>query len=156
SRSDLESALSACAQTMLATCDPTGAGLADVDAAAPLPQNVASMGAEVEKRPDVQAAKLESAAAESDAILAGRRILPDPSLRIGYYRDQTQLAPLGGSTSTPNWMNLTLTVPLPIFDRGQHDSAKARAHALEARHLADGIVATARSDFAGLISRKGF
>jgi cobalt-zinc-cadmium efflux system outer membrane protein len=136
---------------MLATCEVGSAGIADVDAAAPLPAGVAGMGGDIEKRPDVQAAKLEGAAAESDAVLAGRRAIPDPSLRLGYYHDFTQLPP-----STPNSLQLTLTIPLPIFDHGQHDAAKARAHALEQRHVASGIVAGARSDFAGLISRRGF
>ena len=141
---------------MLATCELGSAGIADVDAAAPVPAGVAAMGAEIEKRPDVLAARLEGAAAESDAVLASRRAIPDPSVRIGYLRDQTQVAPLTPSGSTANSIQLTLTIPLPIFDHGQHDSAKARFHALEQRHVAEGILAGARADFAGLVSRKVF
>jgi cobalt-zinc-cadmium efflux system outer membrane protein len=153
SRSDLESALATCTTTMLAPCEPGAAQIGDVDAAAPLPPGVAGMGGEIEKRPDVLAAKLEGAAAERDAVLAGRRAIPDPSLRFGYNRDNTQQpVPM----FTPNSFQLTVTVPLPLFDHGQHDSAKARAHALEQRHVADGIVTGAHRDFAGLVSRKAF
>jgi cobalt-zinc-cadmium efflux system outer membrane protein len=141
---------------MLAPCDASSAGLADVDAAAPVPAGVAGMEGDIPKRPDVEAAKLEGAAAERDAVLYGRRAIPDPSLRIGYLRDQTQVAPLQGPGSTANSINLTLTIPLPLFDHGQHDSAKARAHALEQRYVVQGLVAGANSDFRSLISRKGF
>lgn len=151
SRSDLESALSACSSAMLAQCDAQSAQLADVDAAAPLPPNVAALAGDIDKRPDVAAARLEGNAAEKDAVLAERRAIPDPSVRVGFTHDQYEV---GGSQ--PNSFQVTLTVPLPIFDHGQHDAAKARAHAMEQRHLANGLANSARSDFAGLLSRKGF
>ncbi len=152
SRSDLESALATCGTTMLAPCDAGSAGLADVDAAAPLPAGVAAMGGDIDKRPDVLAARLEGAAAERDSVLAGRRAIPDPSVRLGYYRDNTQV----GMGYSQNSIQLTLTIPLPLFDHGQHDAAKARFHALEQRHVADGLITGARSDFAGLLHRKAF
>ncbi len=92
-------------------------------------------------------------------MLAGRRALPDPSVRLGYYRDNNTQLGMGGmvmSGFSPNSFQITVTVPLPIFDRGQHDAAKARYHALEQHHVAEGLVAGARSDFAGLVSRKAF
>ncbi|APR81873.1 Heavy metal RND efflux outer membrane protein, CzcC family protein [Minicystis rosea] len=150
-RADLEAALSTCAGIMLAPCDAAAAQIADVDAAAPLPAQVAAMSDEIDKRPDVQAARLEGAAAEKDAVLAERRAIPDPSLRVGFTHDN-YLA--GGSQ--PNTFQITLTVPLPIFDHGQHDAAKARARALEQRYVANGLAAVAQRDFAGLLSRKAF
>jgi cobalt-zinc-cadmium efflux system outer membrane protein len=159
SRADLDSALAACGQIMLAPCEVGSANLADVDAAAPVPANFAGMGGEIDKRPDVLAARLESAAAERDAVLAGRRAIPDPTVRLGYLRDNTQLNPMTGMViqgTSANSFQLTLTVPLPIFDHGQHDAAKARFHALEQRHVADGLITGARSDFAGLLHRKAF
>ncbi|MFT3767330.1 MAG: TolC family protein [Minicystis sp.] len=150
-RADLESALSACAAVMLAPCDAASAQIADVDAAAPLPPQIAAMSADIDKRPDVRAARLEGAAAEKDAVLAERRAIPDPSVRVGFTHDNYQA---GGAQ--PNAFQVTLTVPLPIFDHGQHDAAKARAHALEQKHLANGLASGALRDFAGLLSRKAF
>jgi cobalt-zinc-cadmium efflux system outer membrane protein len=150
-RSDLDGALSTCAAIMLAPCEIGGAGIGDVDGAAALPAQIGALGGDVEKRPDVQAARLESAAAEKDAVLAERRAIPDPSVRVGFTHD-TYLA--GGGQ--PNAFQVTVTVPLPLFDHGQHDAAKARAKALEQRYLASGIVSSARGDFTGLLNRKAF
>jgi cobalt-zinc-cadmium efflux system outer membrane protein len=150
-RADLESAISACTAVMLSPCDAAGSQIGDVDAAAPVPAQLAAAQADLDKRPDVKAARLESQAAEKDAVLAERRAIPDPSVRVGYTRD-TYTA--GGGQ--PNTLQVTVTIPLPIFDHGQHDAAKARAKALEQTHLANGMVNAARSDLAGLLTRKAF
>jgi cobalt-zinc-cadmium efflux system outer membrane protein len=148
---DLDGALATCSALMRAPCDAASAQIDDVDAAAPVPAQVAAMAGDVEKRPDVQAAKLEAAASEKDAVLAERRAIPDPSVRVGFTHDTYEAG--GGQ---PNSFQVTLTVPLPIFDHGQHDAAKARAKALEQKALANGIVAGAQGDLAGLLQRKAF
>lgn len=147
-RADLDGALSTCAALMAAPCDAGSAGIADIDAAAPLP---AAINADLERRPDVQAARLEGAASEKDAVLAERRAIPDPSVRVGFVHDMYLI---GGSQ--PNTLAVTLTVPIPLFDHGQHDAARARARAVEQRHLAGALLSGARSDLSGLLSRKAF
>ena len=151
SRSDLASALAACQTALLAPCDAGAAELTDVDEAAPLPASVTSMVDAIEKRPDVQAVRLEGEAAKKDALLAERRAIPDPNVRVGFTHDNYYL---GGNQ--PNSFQVTLTVPLPIFDHGQHDAAKARARALEQHHLAEAMISGARGDFSTLLSRKAF
>jgi cobalt-zinc-cadmium efflux system outer membrane protein len=150
-RGDLEGALAACAAVMHAPCDAGSAQIGDVDAAAPVPANVTAMAGELEKRPDIQATRLEGSAAEKDAVLAERRAIPDPSVRVGLTHD-SYLA--GGGQ--PNAFQVTLTVPLPLFDHGQHDAAKARAHALEQRRLADAKITGAQGDLASLLAKKAF
>lgn len=146
-RADLDAALSACSAVMLSPCDAAGTQIGDLDAAAPVPAQVADL----ESRPDVKAARLEGRAAEKDAVLAERRAIPDPSVRVGYTHD-TYL--VGGGQ--PNSFLVTVTIPLPLFDHGQHDAAKARAKAMEQKHLADGMVNAARSELAGLLTRQAF
>ena len=150
-RSDLLGALAACQAALLAPCDAASAELADVDSAAPIPAAVAAMTDAIEKRPDVQAVRLEEEAAKKDAVLAERRAIPDPNVRVGFTHDSYYL---GGNQ--PNSFQITLTLPLPIFDHGQHDAAKARARALEQHHLALGMISAARGDFSTLLSRKAF
>lgn len=151
SRSDLAGALALCAAALRAGCEIPSGNIQDVDAAAPLPAGLGARLGGIENRPDIQAARLEGAAAEHDAILAGRKAIPDPSIRIGFVHD-TYLA--GGAQ--PNALQITVTVPLPIFDHGQHDAAKARAHVAEQRHIVEGMMNGARGDYRGLLDRKVF
>jgi cobalt-zinc-cadmium efflux system outer membrane protein len=149
SRADYQGALAACQSLLQAPCEVGAAGVADVDAAAALPPGVGA--AELQRRPDVEAARLEGDASEQDAVLARRKAIPDPTFRLGYYRDNT----LGMGTS-PNTLQLSVSIPLPLFDRGQHAEAHARARVVEQRHLGAALVAAAEGNLAALLARKSF
>jgi cobalt-zinc-cadmium efflux system outer membrane protein len=136
SRSDFDGSLASCQAVLHAPCDARGAEIADLEAAAPLPAGIAALAPDIDKRPDVQVARLESAAAEQDAVLARRKAIPDPSFRLGYFRDNTQ--------PQPNTLQVGVTIPLPLYDHGQHDAAKANARALEQRRIAEGLTIAAR------------
>ena len=77
--------------------------------------------------------------ARAYATLADRRVIPDPTLRFGYVRDQFVV-----SGNQNNSLFVGLSVPLPVFDRGQVDSRaaaiaassadRARSRAIEIAH----------------------
>lgn len=146
-RAELTAAIAACNAALYGTCDPTSVTPADIDASAPLPPSPPA-GA-VEKRPDVIAARLEASAAEQDAILARRRVIPDPSVRIGYTRDQLVVA-----GSQPNLLSIGISIPLPIFDQGRYDAARALARASEQRFVARAVVVGAEANLSGLLAKE--
>ena len=114
-----------CSALLLAPCstdaidDPRA-----LDAGAPVPDVVATTDSMIEHRPARDAARLEANALGADATLAARRAIPDPTLGIGYTYDNLTIA--GNQRQT---LMLSLTLPLPVFDRGTHDAASARASA---------------------------
>jgi cobalt-zinc-cadmium efflux system outer membrane protein len=72
-------------------------------------------------RPDLKAA--EKARQHAEVALAGARrdALPDPTLGIAYTHDDFTV-----SGDNPNTLALTLSLPLPIFDRNQGGIGRAR------------------------------
>jgi cobalt-zinc-cadmium efflux system outer membrane protein len=151
SRAELEGALAQCGATLFAVCDLPGATLADVDHAAPLPSPLPRLEDLLEGRSDVQALALERDAARQEALLASRRALPDPAIRIGYTRDNLLISGDQGNT-----LSFGVVLPLPIFDRGQHDSEKARARAVELEWTREAAIRAAAADFEELASRRAF
>lgn len=151
SRSEYIGALAACEGVLYAPCDATVDDAAALDAAAPLPSTLPEPAASIARRPDIEAAQLESAAAQQDAVLARRRAIPDPTVRIGYTRDNNLV-----SGAQPSTLTLSVSVPLALFDHGQHDAAKATARAAEQRYLAAALSAGAQATYGGLIDHRAF
>jgi cobalt-zinc-cadmium efflux system outer membrane protein len=94
----------------------------------------------IEARPDRVASRLESQALGEDAHLASNRVIPDPTIGAAYEADNFQ-GDLGQQ------FIFSVGIPLPFFDRGNHDAAAARAtaHAIAAEdeyevHEAHGLV----------------
>jgi len=79
-------------------------------------------------RPDLQALDAMAHAAEAAARGADALRVPDPTVRLGYIRDQATSA-----GNQPNTLALSLSLPLTLLDHGQADSAEAGARAREAR-----------------------
>jgi cobalt-zinc-cadmium efflux system outer membrane protein len=73
--------------------------------------------------------------------LAHRRWIPDPSLRVGYLRDQFVI-----SGNQPNSLFVGLTLPLPFLDHGQADAQAARAQAASAREARTLLLAQAQRE----------
>ncbi len=125
---DVVVALSTCAATLYAPCSPDGLdGLEDpavLDAGAPLPSTLPLAGAAIEARPARVAQKLEIEALGWDATLAHNRRIPDPTLGVGYTLDNLTI-----SGDQHQSLLFTVGIPLPVFDRGTHDEAAARANA---------------------------
>jgi cobalt-zinc-cadmium efflux system outer membrane protein len=151
SRSDFEGALASCRGVLLASCDSPGATLNDLEESAQLPERLGTAHDLLEHRADLQALNLERDAARQDAVLAGRRAIPDPAIRVGYTHDNLIV-----SGDQENTLSFGLVLPLPLFDHGQHDSAKALARADEIESTRAATLHSATADLEQLMSRREF
>jgi cobalt-zinc-cadmium efflux system outer membrane protein len=127
--SELAVATSACSAALYAACATDGIDdPAVLDAGAPLPAMLPAPGsaidAAIEGRPARLASRLEIEALGWDATLAHNRRIPDPTIGIGYTLDNLTV-----SGDQHQSLMFTIGIPLPIFDRGTHDEAAARATA---------------------------
>jgi len=119
--SDLRAALSACATTLGTPCEAfTNAA----DARQFLKQWIdgRSPVGSIEARPDVRALDARVQAAEAETRWAKAQSIPDPTVRLGYLRDQFVI-----SGNQLNSVNVSVSIPLPIFDHGQAEMMAARA-----------------------------
>ncbi len=130
-QADLDSAIATCDATLFAACSTAGLDEASLDAAAPVPAALPSVDQSIEARPSHQAQRLEHDALGQDAALADNRKLPDPTLGIAYEYDSF-------NGDLPQALAFSVSIPLPLFDRGNHDAqaARANAHAVEAQDRA--------------------
>ncbi len=148
-RTELGGALSDCRAVMEAPCttddvdDQTLATGGIVPAA--LPDPAASLTA----RPDLRSLDLNRLAAGEDATLARHRAIPDPTVGLVYTHDQFLV-----SGNLGNYLGVSVSVPLPVFDTGSHDAAKAEAKAGELREQARGVTLEARAAIDGLAERR--
>ncbi len=80
-------------------------------------------GGSMDARPDVRALDAAGRAAISESDFASAQAIPDPTLRLGYVYDQ-----FVASGNQAHSLNVSLALPLPIFDHGQalRDAAEAR------------------------------
>jgi cobalt-zinc-cadmium efflux system outer membrane protein len=131
-RARLTSELRACAEIAGSECQPFG----DPGRASTFLARIVASPAtlEPEGRPDVQSLLAQADSARAFGVLASRRAIPDPTLRVGYVRDQFVV-----SGNQPNSLFVGLSFALPLFDRGQADS-QAAAVAAEAADRARGQV----------------
>lgn len=149
--SDLREQQAICASLLFAACEPGDAGLDAVTALlqpvdTPLPPG---WDAQLGERPDVHALDAQQHAAEMEVELARRRRLPDPVLSAGYTRDRFVI-----SGNNPRTLAVGVSVPLPLFDRGQHDMARAAAEASEWHAAAAALTTRARVDAESLRDRE--
>ncbi len=150
-RAEYAAALADCAAALGAECELAGAREDDLSGAAQLDVTLSSASASrLEHRPDLQALEAERKAAERDAELARGRAIPDVTLRVGYTHDR-----FVASGDNRNTLTFGVALPLPVFDRGQHDSARALSRADELRDTRQALLRQSRADLAGLLSRKG-
>ena len=131
-RNRLAEALLACSRTVGLACEPFGppeaaAGFLAQRLSRPRPPP------EPEQRPDLRALEAQQRSARSALTLARRRWIPDPTVSAGYVYDQFLI-----SGNTLHSVGVNLSIPLPLFDRGQAEAlaasataeAAARTHAL--------------------------
>jgi cobalt-zinc-cadmium efflux system outer membrane protein len=91
-----------------------------------LPASIESALAALEQRPDLRVLAGKAKAADSDGRAAGLAHIPDVTVGVGpKWIDN-------GITREHGFM-VTLSVPLPVFDRGQAAQKRAAAKALSAR-----------------------
>lgn len=121
---ELAGAVATCSATLYARCAPEGLDAQALDAGAPLPPTLPETTAAVENRPARVAQKLEAAALADDAELANARKIPDPTFGAAYLLDNLLVA-----GNQHQQLVFSVAIPLPFFDRGNHDAAAARANA---------------------------
>jgi cobalt-zinc-cadmium efflux system outer membrane protein len=148
---DLDESLATCDSVLFAPCD---AGTADLDEVAGLLRAAPTAlppdwEARLADRPDLQALDAERLASAQDAELARNRRIPDPVLSVGYTRDRFLL-----SGDNPRTLAVGVTIPLPTFDRGQHDAARALAEGRELAETQAAETARARAAIDGLRRRE--
>ncbi|MFN8058950.1 MAG: TolC family protein [Vicinamibacterales bacterium] len=148
-RADAAAADADCQSAVFAVCDATGAD-------ASLPANVsldvppqAEWDTRLAERPDVRAFLLLEQSSGQDALLAEHRAIPDPTVSAGFTRDRLVI-----SGDQPRTLQVGVTLPLPVFDRGQHDAARARAAARELHEQGAGLLARARATLGALAERR--
>ena len=146
---DIAVALAACSATLFAECTVDGLDVASLDAAAAVPAELTDVARAVVERPAHQAQRLEAAALGQDAVLADHRKIPDPTIGLTYTYDNYQY-----SGSLPHSLSLSVGIPLPIFDRGNHDAAADRANARSIEVEEDATIRTELGAVEGL--RKQF
>jgi len=150
---DVAVAIAQCGSILRAHCSADDAiDAAALDAGAPIPSQLptsAGVDAAIDQRPARQAARLEAAALGADATLASRRAIPDITLGLGYTLDNLTIA--GNQHQT---LLFSVGIPLPLFDRGDHDAAAARANAraLDAEQRA--AAREARGQVEGLLAQR--
>lgn len=146
---DIAVALAACTATLFADCNVEGLDVATLDTAAALPAELSDPARAVADRPSHQAQRLEASALGQDAVLADHRKIPDPTVGLTYTYDNYNY-----SGSLPHSIAVSVGIPLPLLDRGNHDAAAARAGARSIELQDDATIRTELGAIQGL--RKQF
>jgi cobalt-zinc-cadmium efflux system outer membrane protein len=94
-----------------------------------------------ETRGDVAAYQQERRSAELQARSASRRAIPEPRLEIGVKKTD-----LADSALTDSGATFSLTIPIPIFNRGQRDAALAEAETILATSRYEAQLRLARAE----------
>lgn len=144
----LTEALLTCSQTVGLACTPFGGREAATQfLTARLARTLAP--ADVQQRPDLRSLEAQRLSAKSALTLARRRWIPDPTLHVGYLRDQFVI-----SGNQLNSLGVNLTIPLPFFDHGQADALAASATAEAAERARAQLTAQAGRDVAALTTQR--
>ncbi len=147
-RADFAEAVEACGAVLFTPCETGDSDLALLDAAAEVPGSP-DVQAALERRPDLRALGLGRDSARQDAVLARRRKIPDPNFSLGYVHDNLVI-----SGDQPRTLQFGVSIPLPVFDRGQHDAEKAERRAVELDQTAEAERERGRSEVEALLQRK--
>ena len=148
---ELQGSLAACARVLFAGCDGDQADL-DVLTATIQPADSAlppDLQTAIDQRPDLRSLDAQRQATGQDMILALRRRVPDPIVSLAYTRDYFQV-----SGDNPRTLAFAVTIPLPTFDRGKQDAARAAATGRELAANQAAIAARAQSDVLNLRARQ--
>jgi outer membrane protein, heavy metal efflux system len=145
---DYQEALSSCAAILLGSCGPGESDLALLDSSATVPAQP-DVEEALRSRPDLVSLGFDRSAALEDATLARHRKIPDPNISFGYTYDNLTIA-----GNQPHTLALGVAIPLPIFDRGQHDATRAEKRADELAYLENADRERGRAEVGALLARK--
>lgn len=144
---DVQAAQAQCAAALLSPCAIEAPSVEALDAAAPVPDPAAA--GDLNLRADIRALRTQARAEDNQAVLASARALPDLTFRLAYTHDMFTI-----SGSLANTVSLSVSAPLPLFDRGQYAQIEALSRAAQSRAQARAAWVQARGDLAGLYARK--
>lgn len=144
-RAELAQAMGVCAAILLAPCDLDNATMDTLAALAP----PAAPSDWLHQHPQVRALRLAGGASDQAATLERRKILPDPTLSLGYTHDRFVV-----SGNNPNTVMMGVSIPLPVFDRGQNTGARESLRARELALQASALMARMAAAKAGLAQRQ--
>ncbi len=116
-RADLSARLRECAERIAAPCAPFGDS---AQAVAWLDLRLDATQVPLEDRPDLRALEAAIRSARASQRLAERQWLPDPTVRVGYVRDQFVV-----SGNQQNSLFVGFSMPLPFFEHGVDDAEAA-------------------------------
>ena len=118
----LADALLECSRVVGVRCEP----FADRDRAARFlseRQAIPAGTGDFDQRPDLRSLTAQEESARASLQLAHNKRIPDPTVRAGYVYDQFVEA-----GNQRNSVLVGVSVPLPVFDRGQGDAIEAAAN----------------------------
>jgi len=121
---DIRESLASCSQLLGSPCESFSDGRAARSYLERWLTQTAPAHPALDQRPDVRALDAYVAASRADRQLAEAEAIPDPTLHVGYVHDRFVI-----SGNQRNSFNVSLSVPLTVFDRGQvHKRAAETAH----------------------------
>lgn len=148
SKGALEKALRRCAHVAGIVCEPFGTKEAAkafltrrFAPEAPVVTESAARRETFEKRPDVASLSYRKNAAKALESLANAKAIPDPTIRFGYVRDEFYI-----SGNQLNSLFVGVSIPLPVFDRGQAEASMARSQLKAVTDLREALIQRAGSD----------
>ena len=150
-RNELEAAFRDCAVVLQARCEASGSEAQWLEEATLPSRPPLDLEGVLDARPDLRSLGRQEEAALADATLAHNRRIPDPALSVGYTRDRLVI-----SGDQPRTLGFSVAIPLPAFDHGQNDMAKAQAHAQELHEMRQVARARAQSEIESLLARQTF
>lgn len=121
--SDRAEALAACSALVGAPCRSFTSEAEAKGFLATIIDRVAAPLGPPEDRPDVRALAAAKSAADAELSLARAQAIPDPTVHVGFTHDTFLTSGAQG-----NSLNLSVSLPIPIFDHGQAlaDAAQAK------------------------------
>ena len=102
----------------------------------------------LDRRPDLRAARALRILAEAQLAAARREVYPDISLGPSYTHSG-----FTASGDNPNSLGLSLSLPLPIFDRNQANVGRARLEIRHAENEEQRLTLLVRQDVADAVRR---
>ena len=141
-RAQLAGQLRRCAEALSLPCE---AFAKTEDATKWLDRHLDPASAQLEQRPDLRSLEASIASARAAERLAKNQWLPDPTLRVGYVRDQFVI-----SGNQQNSLFVGVSLPLPIFQHGQDDAVAAAVAASAAERARAQLLNAARAQLAQL------
>ena len=134
-RAQLSEQLRQCAEVVSSACT----GFTDAaQANAWLERHMEPSALALERRPDLRSLEAAIASARATQRLASNGWIPDPTVRVGYVRDQFIV-----SGNQNNSLFVGVSLPLPFFDHHQDDAEAAAVAANSAQRARDQLLATA-------------